>query len=768
MSVVVVIGTRKSTGWEGYQVDELAPPLRVGFMPGRRALRLVPPKRPSAPMHLAIPRLLALAAIVCVAMVIAIVLPLRAVQFGGAGPSAAQAGPSLATVPLGAVGPISAVLGRDLPGYRVTGLATTNAEQDLRATFSSSGVTVVSGGLRLGIALDGYGYAGAPGTAPRLSPLTGVAPVARANRVLYAHGALNEWWANGPAGLEQGFTVSSAPGVGTGPLTLSLALSGNVQARLAGGGGGLYLAGPGGALRYDDLAATDARGRSLPARFALYGGHALIEVDDQGATYPVRVDPLVQQSGELISSGGTPSGYFGRSVAVSGNTVAVAADNQTVGSSEEAGAVYVFVEPAGGWSELGAQSAELVASGTKNPPGLGWALAMSGATVVATSIVTCNKAGPTVFSPCLNKGAAYVFQEPGGGWSGVLHQNAVLTSSNLSAPSHQLAGGDFGASAAISGGTIVVGALDQHVGPTLQVVWYVFQQPGGGWSGDLTQSAELTVPSGAPNESSYNEAVAVSAGTIVVGAWQDGAFVFQEPSGGWSGLPGYAAKLTGPPGAGIDDLGSSVAVSGGTVALGAPAQTVGPNADQGAVFVYNEPAAGWSGTSSPAAELTASDGTGDSSFGSAVAASGSSIAVGEQDRSPGSLSHVYLFTEPAAGWSGPETESSELAASNEAVTDAFASDVALSCGTVVVGAAGHHRLGNFAGPEGAAYVFAPPTPTSAGGARVPAAAGHGEGLATPAPAACALLVTGVTATSAPAFGGRPCRPGPSLLGFVGM
>ena len=33
-------------------------------------------------------------------------------------------------------------------------------------------------------------------------------------------------------------------------------------------------------------------------------------------------------------------------MAVSGNTVAVAADNQTVGSVEEEGAVYVFVEPA--------------------------------------------------------------------------------------------------------------------------------------------------------------------------------------------------------------------------------------------------------------------------------------------------------------------------------------------------------------------------------------------------------------------------------------
>ncbi len=160
-----------------------------------------------------------------------------------------------------------------------------------------------------------------------------------------------------------------------------------------------------------------------------------------------------------------------------------------------------------------------------------------------------------------------------------------------------------------------------------------------------------------------------------------------------------------------------MAVSGSTVVAGAPAQTVGPNTDQGAVFVYNEPAAGWSGTLSPAAELTASDGTRGNAFGTSVAVAGTTIAVAEGLPSPGGLKTVYLFSEPAAGWSGHLTESSELVASNEAVTDAFGSDIALSCTTVAVGAPGHHRLGSFAGAQGSAYVFAPPTTTGADGAR---------------------------------------------------
>ena len=47
----------------------------------------------------------------------------------------------------------------------------------------------------------------------------------------------------------------------------------------------------------------------------------------------------------------------------------------------------------------------------------------------------------------------------------------------------------------------------------------------------------------------------MSGGTIVVGAG-DEAYVFEAPTGGWSGQPTYAAQLTAPSGAGPDDAGS--------------------------------------------------------------------------------------------------------------------------------------------------------------------------------------------------------------------
>ncbi len=218
MSVVTVTSRSAIVRAGPHYGVEFVPARLVGIVPGVRPVRLA-----------------TMVAVLCAAVVAAFGLaPSVAGRSGGGGVVAPVpgpglqpvAGPGIQIVPMGAVGPISAVLGSDLPSYRIADLATTNVAKDLRAVFSSRGVTVVSGRLRLGIALVRYGYAGASGTVPSL---TQVPPVTRANRVVYAHGALNEWWANGPAGLEEGFTVSSPPGVGTGPLTFSLALSGNLR-----------------------------------------------------------------------------------------------------------------------------------------------------------------------------------------------------------------------------------------------------------------------------------------------------------------------------------------------------------------------------------------------------------------------------------------------------------------------------------------------------------------------------------------------------------
>lgn len=110
--------------------------------------------------------------------------------------------------------------------------------------------------------LSAYGY----GT--DLGAVLPVAPQAEANRVEYRRGPLTEWYVNGPLGVQQGFTLTSPPGAGSGnPLTLALALRGDLKAEVDRAGDGLTLRRADGAaaVRYRGLSAYDAAGRKLRA-----------------------------------------------------------------------------------------------------------------------------------------------------------------------------------------------------------------------------------------------------------------------------------------------------------------------------------------------------------------------------------------------------------------------------------------------------------------------------------------------------------------------
>ncbi len=172
---------------------------------------------------------------------------------------------------------------------------------------------------------------------------------------------------------------------------------------------------------------------------------------------------------------------------------------------------------------------------------------------------------------------------------------------------------EFGWSVAVSGGTAIVGAYGHTVGSNAdQGAAYVFVQSGTTW----TQQAELTASDGAAGDS-FGYSVAVSGGTAVVGAPthligdnvdQGAAYVFVQSGTTWT----QQQELTASDGAGGDEFGSSVAVSGGTAVVGAYAHTVGSNADQGAAYVFVQSGTTWTQQQ----ELTASDGAADDSSAS--------------------------------------------------------------------------------------------------------------------------------------------------------
>ena len=95
-------------------------------------------------------------------------------------------------------------------------------------------------------------------------------------------------------------------------------------------------------LRYSGLVAWDADGQSLPAQMVLEGQTVRWVVQDQGARYPVTIDPWVQQV-KLTATDGAEQDFFGSSVAVSGETAVIGAPDAAINGNANQGAAYVFV-----------------------------------------------------------------------------------------------------------------------------------------------------------------------------------------------------------------------------------------------------------------------------------------------------------------------------------------------------------------------------------------------------------------------------------------
>ncbi len=594
-------------------------------------------------------------------------------------------------LPTGARGQVSASLGSVQPAYWVRhspgGLLARSPEQRLTASFAHGGVSVTSGASWFGLRLAAVGF----GTS--LHTIAAAVPRAHGSRVTYIRPGLTEWYANGPFGLEQGFTVARPAGDGLSPLTLRLALSGNLHAALADAGHALTLDGE---LAYRDLAASDARGRVLHSWLELQAGRLDIRVDARGASYPVKIDPILQQA-KLAASDGSAGAGLGSSMAVAGDgSVVVAGAPAARVDGRRRGAVYVFVRPAGGWAS-GSQTARVTAPGSVN---LGASVSVS----ADGSTVAAGAPGVTI-GDHRGQGAVYVFLKGRGGWRHPTLHAALIASD-----------GDFadhlGASVAVSadGSAVVAGAPTATVGDnSSQGSAYVFVRPPAGWASE-PQAAKLTAADGDDTDF-LGRSVTVSAdgGTVLAGApgatvasnpGAGAAYAFVRPSGGWTSET-QAAKLTSSDAVDDGNLGASVSVSGdgATAVAGAPGATVNSRA-QGAAYVFVRPAGGWS-SEEQNAELIASNGRAQQGLGSsaAISADGSTVLSGVPN-----ADRAYVFIRLPSGWRS-ETQAAELVASDDA--DRFGASVALSAdgSARVVGAPGATVRGH--SNRGAAYVYHP-------------------------------------------------------------
>ena len=565
---------------------------------------------------------------------------------------------SIYGLPLPAQALISQTLGNGDMAYHLRGREARNPEQRYSAEFAASGVTVRAGGERLGLSLEG---------------LPAAVPVVTANRVEYRHGSVTEWYANGPLGLEQGFTLER-------PLRSSLRvrLSGTLTPALAGRTVVLSADGEP-VLRLRGLHAYDADGRSLPSRFELAGRTLLVRVDTGNARYPVTVDPFLERA-KLTAADGAANDEFGVSVAVAGDTAVVGAAGDDSATHGNAGSAYVFVRSGSVWG----QQAKLTAASDRGPNDqFGVSVAVAGDTAVIGAYGDDTAAGA-------DAGSAYVFVRSGSVWS----RQAKLTASDGAA------GDLFGFSVAMAGETAVVGAQgDDTAAGTNAGSAYVFVRSGSVWG----EQAKLTASDGGV-EDRFGVSVAVAGDTAVVGAFFDdtaagmdagSAYVFVRSGSVW----GEQAKLTAFDGGVEDRFGVSVAVAGDTVVVGAYwDNTTGVGSDAGSAYVFVRSGSVWG----LQAKLTASDAVASDRFGVSVAVAGDTVVVGAYWDSTFVATRVgaaYVFVRSGSVWS----EQTKLTASDGAELDFFGVSVAVTGNTVVVGAyLGDKVAGDNAG---LAYVF---------------------------------------------------------------
>ena len=350
----------------------------------------------------------------------------------------------------------------------------------------------------------------------------------------------------------------------------------------------------------------------------------------------------VHESAKLTAPDGTPGDELGASIGLSGTTLVAGAPQAKVGSNSS-GAVYVFTEPAGGWSGTLHETAKLTPSDIAayngsflNTVAFGGSVAISGDTIVAS--LASSPAGP---------GGVYVFTEPAGGWASETQTAKLVVPDGIISAGSPLAA----AMLAISGDTIVVPGLR---GANRVPAEFVFTKPSGGWSGTQSESATLVASNngslGSPVFSGQSviagALTGASAQTAVTEGW---AYVFTEPPGGWSGAAPTATLS--PSGNPTQVSFTSAAASGDTAAA----------SGDGSAYVFTEPPSGWS-TAKPAAQLVDSNGA---QLGP-VAISSGTIAALTRSYSSGPSQAVDVFSQPVTGWSGQLQQNASLVASDGA------------------------------------------------------------------------------------------------------
>jgi FG-GAP repeat len=331
---------------------------------------------------------------------------------------------------------------------------------------------------------------------------------------------------------------------------------------------------------------------------------------------------------KLFANDGLARDFFGWSVAISGDTVVVGAFGADIGTQVDQGAAYIFEGGANDWNQV----KKLVAVDGAAFDNFGNAVAIAeGANIVVVAAASDDNED-IAFGE--DQGSTHIFYRNRGG------DNAWGRVKKLLATGAQ-EDDYFGNSIAISDDTIAVGTPYSEPGPNNSTISnigsvYIFSRNQGGQ--DNWGLVKEIVARDAANYDNFGSSVAMDGSILVVGAPFDGffttysqgsAYIFQRDRGGINNW-GHAKKLFASDGESRDTFAASVAISNNLVVVGVPYDDTikaGQNQNRGSAYVFSRNLGG-SNAWGLRNKLIASDSANGDSLGSAVSIDGGTIAVG--------------------------------------------------------------------------------------------------------------------------------------------
>jgi hypothetical protein len=387
---------------------------------------------------------------------------------------------------------------------------------------------------------------------------------------------------------------------------------------------------------------------------------------------------LHPQLATIVASDGAANESFGYSISLSGDTLAVGAPFDTVGVNTSQGSVRVFVRSGSSWVLQQTITAADGAAGDN----FGWSVSLSGDTLavgVWRDTVGANAA----------QGSVRVFTRSGTTWSA----QQTLTASDGAADDN------FGWSVSLSGEVLAVGVVSDTVGSVVsQGSVRIYTRAESAWSFQQT----LTASDGASLDN-FGWSVSLSGDTVAVGVPNDSVGtnsiqgsvrMYTRSFSSWFAQ----GTVTASDGASADSFGLSVSLSGDTLAVGVPGDDVGSNNSQGSVRVFTRSGLSWVAQ----ATLTAADGAAGDELGSSVSLSGDSLAAGAQSDDVGLNSNqgsIRMFGRAGGTWSAGAT----VTTPDGVVGDGVGSAVSLSGDTLAAGIRGDDIGSTLA--QGSARIF---------------------------------------------------------------